>query len=158
MALLIPARSFEMYFHSDFSIGDWGYRITIMGLIQPGYVEPEAVEPEAQAEPTNNLVLESSHPYAPNSDQFTRVHIPGSNAYLVVFDDACAMEDGYDYIRCVCVCVYVCMYVCMLVKATSKLWLRRIDEQRSLLMRAQYRKSNIKFGCFTLRNVLLCVS
>ena len=95
-ALVIPGATFDVYFHSDFSVGDWGYKITVSAL---KLGEENGLEGAAQlVMPSGELVLESAHPYAGGMNEHTFVEIPDALAYLLTFDDASTLEAPYDFL------------------------------------------------------------
>ena len=82
--LVIPASRFVMHFFSDGSNNDWGYKMTITPTL---------------ASPSRPLVLESSHPYPDNTDEYRVVEIPGAVSYRISFDSQSSTEMNHDFVR-----------------------------------------------------------
>lgn len=146
--LKIPAERFVVYFHSDGSNNDWGFKLTAKARCVKRTVPPDrppllslsllaqlkhsglraasslishcswmvaAAAPmsklfldAALAQHTQSgsvrpapkpVVLESSHPYDHNADDYHTVEVRGAKKLIVTFDPQTCSEAGCDYMR-----------------------------------------------------------
>eukprot|EP01036_Dinobryon_divergens_P039057 gene39057-51389_t len=96
--LKIPSNSFVVYFHSDGSNVDWGFKLVV--ITPPSQMSPPtATTPVEPISSTDSMVLESCHPYSNNADEYTVVEIPGATGYSISFDPQSCTENSYDYVR-----------------------------------------------------------
>ena len=47
----------------------------------------------------DEIIVESLHPYADNTDQYTEIHEPGAISYTITFDPQTSTENNYDFLR-----------------------------------------------------------
>lgn len=100
--LVIHDNKFIVYFHSDYSVEAWGWKLSAKALCDDEFPDMVACQDDdfnlALSKP-GVRVFESAHDYACDLNTFETISIPGAEGIAIIFSPETLTEKTYDYLK-----------------------------------------------------------